>query len=179
MNAIIVFCAQYLFILVILLEILAVIRLGKGVDSKVKFLVAIILAGVIAFILSRISSQLYYDPRPFVREHVKPLFPHAPDNGFPSDHALLTGTLTAIAYFYNRKYANLMLIPTLIIGVARVLAKVHSPLDIGGGWVFGIIGSFAAYYLVRWAITKPWGISFEKRLVRLVQATPVVNKVML
>lgn len=178
MNAVIIFCAQYLFLLVILLEILAVIRLGKGIDQKVRFIVAIVIAGVIAFILSRISSKLYYDPRPFVREHVKPLFPHIADNGFPSDHALLTGTLTAIAYFYNKKYATIMLIPTLIIGWARVYAKVHSPIDIAGGWIFGIIGSFAAYYLVRWALSKPWGQDLQKKLISIVKATPVLNKVM-
>ncbi len=179
MNSIIIFCAQYLFLLVILLEVFAVIRLGKDVDQKVKFLVAIIIAGVIAFILSRISSKLYYDPRPFVRNpHIKPLFPHIPDNGFPSDHALLTGTLTAITYFFSRKYATIMLIPTLIIGWARVYANVHSPIDIAGGWVFGIIGSFAAYYFVKWSLTKPWGKSLEKKLIQLVKSTPILSKVM-
>lgn len=178
MDAIIVFCAQYLFLLVILLELLAVMRLGKGTDEKVKFLVAIILAGVIAFILSRIASKVYYDPRPFVSEHVKPLFAHAPDNGFPSDHALLTGTLTAIAYFYNRKYANMMLVPTLIIGAARVLAKVHSPLDIGGGWVFGIVGAFAAYYIVRWALTKTLGQALENKLVKIIHNVPYISRFM-
>ncbi len=179
MDAVIVFCAQYLFILVILLEFLAAFRLHGDTNDKVKFMAAIIVAGVIAFVLSRIAGRLYYDPRPFMRNpSIKPLFPHKPGNGFPSDHALLTGTLTAITYFYNRKYATIMLIPTLIIGVARVLARVHSPIDIAGGWVFGIMGAFAAYYLVNWAVTKPWGKSFEKKLVNLAQATPLVNRVM-
>lgn len=177
MDAVIVFCAQYLFLLVILLEILAVIRLGKNVNEKVRFASVVIVAGIIAFILSRVSSHFYYDPRPFVREHVKPLFPHIPDNGFPSDHALLTGTLTAAAYLFNRKYANLILIPTIIIGVARVLAKVHSPIDIAGGWLFGIIGAVAAYYIINWALTKQWGKSFQKKLVHIAMATPLLNKV--
>ena len=152
MDSVIVFCAQYLFILVILLLIIAWFKEPK--NNRLRFFAAVILSGIIAFILSRIASKLYYDPRPFVTEHVKPLFAHAADNGFPSDHALLTGTLTAIAYFFNKKYATAMLVLTIIIGVARVLAHVHSPLDIAGGWVFGIVGSFAGYYLVDWYFKK-------------------------
>lgn len=148
MNNIIIFCAQYLYLFVILGVVTAWLK--EKHEKKVRFLAAIILAGGIAFILSRIASRLYYDPRPFVTEHVKPLFPHPPDNGFPSDHALLTGTLTAITYFFNKKVAGVMLVLTVIIGVARVLAKVHSPLDIVGGWIFGIIGAVASYYLTTW-----------------------------
>ena len=148
MDAVIVFVANYLYLFVILILGIAVLQESK--DKRVKFVAAIIVSGIIAFILSRIAGKIYYDKRPFVREHIKPLFYHKPDNGFPSDHALLTGTLTAIAYFYNKKWATVMLIPTILIGIARVLARVHSPLDIAGGWVFGIIGSFAGYYLVEW-----------------------------
>lgn len=152
MDQIIIFCAQYLFIFVILGLAIAWFQVDKS--TKVKFIVATILAGGIAFALSRIAGHLYYDPRPFVTEHVKPLFSHTADNGFPSDHALLTGMLTAITYFYNKKVANFMLVLTLIIGVARVLAKVHSPLDIAGGWAFGIIGAVAGYYITRWIFNK-------------------------
>ena len=152
MNSIIVFCAQYLFLLVILIIGVAWLKHPKA--DRWRFFASVIVAGAIAFVLSRIAGKLYYDPRPFVVEHVKPLFPHIADNGFPSDHALLTGTLTAITYFFNKKAATLMLVPTVIIGAARVLAKVHSPLDIGGGWVFGIIGSVAAYYLVKWYFAR-------------------------
>lgn len=148
MDGVIIFCAEYLFIFVILGILVALYFNAK--ETRLQFFVAIILAGIIAFILSRIASKLHYDPRPFVTEHVKPLIPHAPDNGFPSDHALLTMTLTAITYFYNKKIASAMLVLTIAIGAARVLAKVHSPLDIGAGWLFGIIGAVVAFYVVTW-----------------------------
>ena len=159
MNSIVVFVAQYLFLFVILLLGLAWLN-TKDKNTKVKFIVSVIIAGIIAFILSRIASKFFYDTRPFVAQHVKPLFPHAADNGFPSDHALLTGTLTAAAYFFNKKYATGMLVLTILIGIARVWAKVHSPLDIAGGWVFGIVGAFAGYYLATWLIKK-YGPKFK------------------
>jgi len=155
MNELIILSAKYLFVFVVAGIGLAWLLLPK--DQKLKAALSIIAAGVIAVVLSRIASKLYYDPRPFVTEHVKPLIAHAADNGFPSDHALLTMTLTAIAYFHNKKIAAGMLILTIIVGVARILAKIHSPLDIAGGWVFGIIGAVAGYYLVNWFWARQQG----------------------
>lgn len=152
MDSLIVFCAQDLFLFVIAGIGLAWLQTTKNL--KAQFIVATIIAGAIAFILSRIAGKLYYDPRPFVTEHVKPLISHQADNGFPSDHALLTGTLTAITYFFNKKVALGMLVLTVIIGIARVLAKVHSPLDIAVGWIFGIIGAIVGYYLTVWVFKK-------------------------
>lgn len=153
MDRLIIFCAQYLFLFVILGLAIAWFRVTDK-QTRIRFIVATILAGAIAFALSRIAGHLYYDPRPFVTEHVKPLFGHSTDNGFPSDHALLTGTLTAITYFYDRKVAGAMLVLTIMIGAARVLAKVHSPLDIAAGWIFGVVGAVAGYYLTRWAFAR-------------------------
>lgn len=152
MNSIIIFCAQYLFLFVIA-AILVALYLEKK-ENRLRFFATIILAGIIAFILSRIAGKLYYDPRPFVREHVKPLIKHIADNGFPSDHALLTGTLTAVAYFFNKKVFVVMLVLSVLVALGRVLSKLHSPLDIAGGWIFGIIGALASYYLVRWYLSR-------------------------
>lgn len=152
MDTIIIFCAQYLFLFVIVSLAIAWLRSARIV--KVQFALSVILAGIIALILSRIAAKLYFDPRPFVSQHVKPLISHAADNGFPSDHALLTMTLTAVTYFFSRKTAAVMFFLTVLVGVARILAKVHSPLDIGAGWIIAIIGALAGFYLVRWLLSK-------------------------
>lgn len=47
-----------------------------------------------------------------------------------------------------------MLVVTIIVGLARVLAKVHSPLDIAGGWVFGAIGAVAGYFIIDWLFKR-------------------------
>jgi len=152
MNSIIVFCASYLYLFVIVGIGIAWLRTAKSL--RVQFIVATVIAGAIALILSRIASRLYYDPRPFVTEHVKPLIAHAADNGFPSDHALLTMTLTATTYFYNKKVALGMLVLTILVVAARILAKIHSPLDIGAAWVFGAMGAVAGYHLTLWLYKK-------------------------
>ncbi len=152
MDSIIIFCASYLYLFVIAGVGVAWLRTTKNL--KVQFIVAAVIAGVVALILSRIAGKLYYDPRPFVTELVKPLIAHAKDNGFPSDHALLTMALTAITYFYSKRVAAGMLVLTIIVGIARILAKIHSPLDIGAGWLFDIIGAVAGYYLTLWLFKK-------------------------
>lgn len=152
MDNLIIFTAKYL-----ILAVIAGVVVAWFVTPKInrwRFTLSVVVAGVIALVLARIASRLYYDPRPFVTEHVQPLFYHAPNNGFPSDHSLLAMALTAIVYFFNKKLAVIMLIPTVLIGVARVLAKVHSPIDIAGAWLIGIIGAVAGYYLVNYFWTR-------------------------
>ncbi len=152
MNTILIFCAQYLFVFVILGLAIAWLRSNRNV--KLQFAVSTVLAGIIALLLSRIAAKLYFDPRPFVSQHVKPLISHAADNGFPSDHALLTMTLTAATYFFSRKTAAIMLLLTVFVGLARIAARVHSPLDIAAGWLIGMLGAVAGYYLMRWAFDR-------------------------
>jgi len=148
MDTIIRFCAQDLFLLVVAGAVAVAWILPKA--NRLKFVMTVVLACIIAFVISRIASKLYYDPRPFITQHITPLISHAADNGFPSDHALLTMTLTAAVYFFNRKIAAGMLVLTIIVGWARIAAKVHSPLDIIGAWLIGIVAAVAAYYLAKW-----------------------------
>lgn len=152
MHYFIIICAKYVLFLVVLLWAAAWLLLPKA--ARFQFTIATIIAGITALILSRIAGKVYFDPRPFVSQHVAPLIPHAADNGFPSDHALLTMTLTAITYFFNKKMAAAMLVLTILVGAGRVLARVHSPLDIAGGWVFGIIGALVGLYVGRWVWSR-------------------------
>jgi undecaprenyl-diphosphatase len=152
MDDLIIFCAKYLLFVVALGWVVAWVRVSK--HGKKQFLVATIFAGIVALALSRVASHLYFDPRPFVTEHVKPLISHVADNGFPSDHALLTMTLTAITYLFSKKIAGGMFVLTVLVGVARVLAKVHSPLDIAGGWLLGVIGAIVGFYAMRYVFSR-------------------------
>jgi undecaprenyl-diphosphatase len=144
MDSIIVFCAQYLIILVGLGWLFAWFRQPKS--HKLQFVVATISAGALAFFASRLASKLYYDPRPFVSHHMHPLISHTADNGFPSDHALCTMTLAAITYFYHKGAAAVMFAAAVLVGTARILAHVHSPIDIAGAWAIGILCSAAVAY---------------------------------
>lgn len=152
MDTLIILSAKYLILLVIFG--LGVAWLLTKRQRKLHFIISTILAGVIAFTVARTLSYFIYSDRPFVVEEIKPLIDHAADNGFPSDHALFAGTLTAITFFYNKKVAMVMAVISIIIGTARVLAHVHSPIDIIGAFIVGALGAFAAYYFIEWMFTR-------------------------
>ncbi len=146
MDSIIIFCAKYLFVSVVLIT--GWVWLKTARSKKIEMAAAVITAGILALIISRIAGKLYYDPRPFVSHDVKPLIAHAPDNGFPSDHALLSMTLTAVIYYYSRYWAGAALVLTLVVGASRVLAHIHSPIDIAGSIIIALVSAYAGFWLV-------------------------------
>lgn len=130
-DALIIFCAQYLVFLVVLLFIVY----GLYTEHRWQFMKRTVLAGVLALALSMFASQLYNNPRPFMTPGVTPLVYHAPGNGFPSDHALLTGTLAAVVTATNPFLGALFWVLALLVSGARVLARVHHAVDIIASFV--------------------------------------------
>jgi undecaprenyl-diphosphatase len=132
-NSIIIFVAKYFLYLSIL--IVGVYWFRSSTRTKVNLGWQLVVGGVVALALSVLASHLYYDTRPFVSQHLVPLIAHAPDNGFPSDHALFTSFLGFTMLMYSRRIGALLLLIALLVGAARVAAHLHNPVD--------ILGSFA------------------------------------
>ncbi len=130
MNLLIIFAAKYLFVVSILLTGLFFLTLPTAI--KKKFALLTLSSSVLAFALAKLFGAIFNDPRPFVSNHIRPLVAHAADNGFPSDHTLLTMTIASVVFFYNRKLGIVLGIISLIVGLSRVLAGVHHPIDIIG-----------------------------------------------
>ncbi|PIP60311.1 hypothetical protein COX00_03955 [Candidatus Uhrbacteria bacterium CG22_combo_CG10-13_8_21_14_all_47_17] len=98
-----------------------------------------ITAFLITYIVAWIAGLLYYDPRPFVSGHFIPLLPHAPDNGFPSDHTLLASAIAAVIYPTNRPLGLIFWGLAILVGISRIAAGVHSPIDIIGSMVIAFL----------------------------------------
>ncbi len=109
----------------------------------------LVAGGAIALALDDWAGHLYYDPRPFVTEHVVPIIPHAADNGFPSDHALLTFFLAFTMLLYSRRLAVALMANAILVSWARVAAHIHSLRDIGGGALIAAIAVTVSYALAR------------------------------
>ena len=87
--------------------------------------------------------------------------------GFPSDHVLFTGFLALAVWFETRqrRLALLLVALTLLVGVGRILALVHSPLDVLGGLLVAGLG--ALWYLQpETGTTKPTSRQKYKHLVQ-------------
>lgn len=107
--------------------------------------VRIILSGVTSYALARIAATFYQpaEMRPFELLGIEPGATYLDNPGFPSDHALFAMFLTMAVFCAtkNWRFGLAMLILTLAICVGRVLALVHTPLDVAGGLVFAIFGA--------------------------------------
>ena len=115
MNRLISLIAQYAVFVSIAIAIVVWLRLPR--QQKWEFAVTGVIGGVIALALLKLGSALYYDPRPFVSQHIAPLFPHAADNGFPSDHTLLAMFLAMCVLFYSSRWGVVLVAVAAAIGV--------------------------------------------------------------
>ena len=143
MDQIIIFCAQYLVFLVILAAGIYWLTLARR--QKVSFMVFGLIAGITAYLLAKVGGTLFDNPRPFVNNNVVPLFTHAADNGFPSDHTLFTAVIAATVWSFSKKWGVVFFAFCIIVGGSRVLAHVHHVIDIVGAIGFAVLGAAVAY----------------------------------
>ena len=90
--------------------------------------------------------SLIYQPavaRPFLALGVEPGAAYIDNPGFPSDHALLATVVIIAVYALtkNRRLGILLTFLLVAMCVGRVMALVHTPLDVMGGIVAGSVGA--------------------------------------
>lgn len=109
----------------------------------------VLMAGLTAYLLAKLLASVYQPSlqRPFEILGVAPGASFLPNAGFPSDHALFTGFLTLAVWFETRrkKLAIILAVLTAAVCIGRVLALVHTPLDVIGGLIIASVG--ALWYL--------------------------------
>lgn len=153
MHALITFPAQYL----ILVPVVAWVGILAGLQTKsarLRFAAETVASAVFVVLLARIGSALYNNPRPYIVAHIQPYFSASTDNGFPSDHMLLSSSLAMLVWYHNRRWGWVLLAVAVIIGLARVAGKVHHLVDIVGALAFAVAGVSAGVYLTRWSFAR-------------------------
>jgi len=105
----------------------------------------ILMAGLTTYLIAKFVASIYQPAfeRPFEALGAVPGALYLNNPGFPSDHALFATAITAAVWFETRmkKTTLVLVILTLLMCVGRVVALVHTPLDVFGGIVFGLIGA--------------------------------------
>ncbi|OBJ45381.1 UDP-diphosphatase [Mycolicibacterium mucogenicum] len=86
------------------------------------------------------------------------------DPGFPSDHAVMAGAVTAGVWLVSHRLGLLAALAAAAMAVARVYVGAHYPKDVVAGLVFGAVVTLAGYLLAR---------PLLRRLLTLVAATPL------
>lgn len=104
----------------------------------------LIMAGLTSLLVGKLMSLLYQPEfaRPFLEKGVQAGAAYIDNPGFPSDHALLgTVAVLAVVVFVRHRMLSIVLVTCLaLMCIARVLALVHTPLDVIGGILAGLIG---------------------------------------
>ncbi len=133
MNELITLSAKYLFAVSVIILVIYWLKQPKG--TKKDLALTTLIAGILAILIAKIAGHFIYDARPFVSDNITPLIAHANDNGFPSDHTLLTSLIGFAVYIYSKKLGIALLVIALIVGASRVAAGIHHPLDIAGAFI--------------------------------------------
>jgi undecaprenyl-diphosphatase len=147
MNELAIISAKYLFAVPVL--ILGIYFLFQPRRSQKKMLIFALPALALAYLLGMIANHAYVDPRPFVEGNFIPLIPHAPDNGFPSDHALIVSAIASIGTVWNKKLGIVLWILAAIVAWGRVYTGVHHPIDVIASAAIAILSTAIVYFSLR------------------------------
>lgn len=126
--------------------------------------IRIFMAGLTAYLIAKLLGSLYQpaDERPFEILGAVAGASYLPNPGFPSDHALFT-TFLALAVWFETRLKKLSLVLaflTILVCVGRVLALVHTPLDVIGGALVAFTGII--WYIQREPLTQDNRLSSKK-----------------
>jgi undecaprenyl-diphosphatase len=110
--------------------------------KKKKEILGAFVTGVSAWVLAYVLKFLIHIDRPFVAlTGVQSLVPES-GFAFPSGHATFFMALAFSIYFRHKKAGYWFIAFALIIGLARIMAGVHYPIDILGGFVLGALVAY-------------------------------------
>lgn len=147
MDTLMIFLAKYLYLIVGIIAVLYVLMQSRSQQKKI--LIFSIIALPLTYLVAKIAGHFYFDPRPFVTHHLKPLIAHAPTNGFPSDHALLSFAIASVIFIFNKKIGIILGVLGLFVGISRIYVMVHSPIDIAGSFMISVCVVGIIWYLSR------------------------------
>lgn len=137
--------ADVLVVPVLLLGAYAVLRTAK--NQRWQIIWRAVVVALTALLLAKIAAQFYQGERPFQQLGVAPKASYLHNPGFPSDHTLLVFVVTAIVWASTRrKIISLLLLTfSILVGLGRVLALVHTPFDVLGGMVCAALAALVWY----------------------------------
>lgn len=121
-------------------------------ESKFEVYSRVLMAGLTTYLVAKYMSVLLPGEveRPFQAMGVAAGAAFLPNPGFPSDHALFSTAILYAVWFSTklRGWSLALLVMVILVCVGRVLALVHTPLDIIGGVVAASFGAL-------WYLTVP------------------------
>lgn len=111
--------------------------------EKIKVFIPVLVTGISAWVIGDLIKLIFKAERPFVLlSQVNSLVPES-GFAFPSLHSTLIASLAFAVFFKNKTFGYVCLFIALLIGLSRIVAGVHFPIDVLGGFVLGFAVAFA------------------------------------
>jgi undecaprenyl-diphosphatase len=127
------------------------VRLPKNSD-RLQVYARILMAGLTAYLFAKLIGSIYQPEmmRPFEKLGLDAGASFMNNPGFPSDHVLFCMAISLAVWFETkqRKLAWILFVLTALVAIGRVLALVHTPLDVIGGVLIACAG-------IPWYLQRP------------------------
>ncbi len=146
MDTLIIFGAKYLIYVVAVGGLVAALWQP---EYRARLFWVLVAALPLGYALARLAGLLYAHPQPFAAEGFTPLVPHAVDNAFPSDHTVIGGVFSSVAFLADWRAGALLWALTLLVGASRVAAGLHYPVDIIASTLLVLVAVWVAHAVVR------------------------------
>ena len=130
---------------------------------------------LIAVGLNQPVGNAVAERRPYTTlPHVLVLVSRSADFSFPSDHAVMAGSVTAGLFLVNRKLGIVSLVAAAVMAFTRVYVGVHYPGDVLAGLLLGAAVSLLGYLLLRPLLLRLVGGLTRTPLRPVVTAAPLI-----
>ncbi len=140
---------QLPYFLVAMALLVGVVTLWEKPRQFTWYLGSIIAAGLIArFAVVELVRLFVQTARPYAALTFAPLINPVNEFSFPSGHVSVLAAIAFIAWTIRPAAGAALFAGAIIVGIARVLAGVHWPLDIFGGMVVGALTALVVHAVV-------------------------------
>ncbi|MCD8561646.1 phosphatase PAP2 family protein [Candidatus Saccharibacteria bacterium] len=136
--------ADFLVIPIVLIAAWALLfKVPKG--QRFRAYSRVLMAGLTAYMFAKFIGTVYQpaELRPFELLGVDPGAAYLDNPGFPSDHVLFITAIICAVWFETRmkRLTAVLIVLAVLVGIGRVLALVHTPLDVIGGVLIALLGA--------------------------------------
>ncbi|WMY97040.1 MAG: phosphatase PAP2 family protein [Arsenophonus sp.] len=142
---------QLIFIFFFIVILYWFFYLKKNIIIRIIFVYKTFVAVIISLLISWIIGKFFYQERPFVMITCKHFFIHKETPSFPSNHGIVTFTISFSFLFWFKKYwiGLLLFIKSFIIAIARIFFCIHWPLDMLGSFILSLIACWISQLLYK------------------------------